>query len=160
VENQVAWNGYADVNPKRDPLGNEYFCTGHQYFVGLSLRLKDAGDDIVDTPPQSPVPQTAAGVAVTTADGEKISVAFSNTLAADERIVVWQSVPQEGAADPNFNQARMVGYSSKEAVTPVELTLPWNMTENYTANFWVGIQNGEGNISPVQKDKVTYTPEE
>lgn len=131
--------------------------TGHQAFVSCNLGLMDAGDTVIEDPPTDPVPDTLAGFAVTFTDADTISVAFTNTLAATERIAIYQSIPEEGAGDPNFNQARFVGFSAAEATTPVALDLPWPMTDGYTANFWGCIQSGEGLKSPVQKDRKTYT---
>lgn len=154
-EEKTAWNGYADTHPRNDPLGIEYYCTGHQLYVGYNTRLRDAGDTAIDLPPVSGVPNIVTALVVTQTDVHNISIAFGNTLAAGERLVAWMSLPQSGSGNPNFAQARMIGYSAKAGTTPLTLALPFGVPEGYTVNYWVAIQGAEGLVSVVQKDRVT-----
>ena len=60
-----AWDGWAETHPLTDPLGQEYFRTGHQAFVGLRSRALDQGLVPNDDPPALGVPGTLTTLAVT-----------------------------------------------------------------------------------------------
>lgn len=154
---QSAWNGWADSNPLTDSLGQEYTRTGHQAFVGLNTRVLDAGDTIGTDPPDQGVPDAVAGGAVTYTDGDTVSVAYTNTLAADERLVVLMSLPQSGAGDPNLAQARLVSYSAQAAATPVAMDLPFYVVDESTVNFWIAIQDDHGQQGVPVKVRETRT---
>jgi len=154
---QAAWNGYAETHPLMDPLGNEYTMTGHQAFVRVNFRLKDSGNTELTDPPAGPSPDQVTGLAVTFTDGDTASVAFTNTLGADECLMVWACPAQAGAGDPNFAQARLVGYTALAATTPASMELPNAVADGYTVNFWACLLNTNGLVSVVQKDRETYT---
>lgn len=150
-----AWNGWADSNPRTDSLGQEYTLTGHQAFVGLNARVLDAGDTIGTDPPDQGAPPPAEGVVITYTDGDTISVAFTHTVAADERLYVWMSMPQSASGDPNLAQARMVGFSALAAATPVAIDIPFEVIATYTVNFWVGNYDTHGQLSVPVKIRET-----
>lgn len=152
-----AWNGWADSNPLTDSLGQEYTRTGHQAYVGLNVRVLDAGDAECADPPDQGVPDAVTGGAVTYTDGDTVSVAFTNTLGAAERLMVWMSMPQSGSGNPNLAQARLVSYSAKAAATPVSMDLPHYVVTGSTVNFWLAIQDEFGQISVPVKVRETRT---
>ncbi len=150
---QTAWNGWADTHPREDALGQEYTMTGHQAFVGLNSRLLDAGESAESDPPTVNVPASPTGVAVTFTDGDTLSVAFTNTLGADEKLAVWCSLPQVGAGDPNLAQARLCAYSASAAATPVAIESPFFAQTGNTQNFFVGVLDEAGQLSVLVKDR-------
>lgn len=150
---QTAWNGWADTHPREDALGQEYTMTGHQAYVGLNSRLLDAAESAQTDPPTSGVPAAATGVVVTFTDGDTISIAFSNTLGADEKLAVWCSLPQVGSGDPNLAQARLVGYSADAQATPASMELPFFVQTGNSMNFFVGVLDEFGQLSVLVKDR-------
>lgn len=141
------WNGWADSHPRTDSLGQEYTLTGHQAFVGLNARVFDAGDTPQDDCPDQTSPDALVGGAIAYTDADTISVTFTTTLGATERLMVWQCLPQSGQGNPNLAQARLVGYSAAQAASPVAMDLPWAVTIGCTVNFWLCIQDEHGQIS-------------
>lgn len=150
-----SWNGWADSHPRTDSLGQEYTLTGHQAFTGLNARLLDAGDTAQDECPDQTAPAAIEGGEVSFTDGDTISVAFTTVLAAAERLMVWQCLPQAGDGNPNMAQARLIGYSAAAAVTPVSMDLPWSCPVGCTINFWLCIQDEHGQISVPVKVRET-----
>lgn len=150
---QTAWNGWADTHPREDALGQEYTITGHQAYVGLNSRLLDAAEPALADPPTSGVPAAPTGVVVTFTDGDTISVAFTNSLGADEKLVVWCTLPQVGAGDPNLAQARLVGYSASAQATPAAMELPFFAQTGNVMNFFVGVLDEFGQLSVLVKDR-------
>lgn len=149
------WNGWADSHPRTDSLGQEYTLTGHQAYTGLNSRCVDAGDSSQDDCPDQTAPDALAGGAITYTDADTISIAFTTTLGAAERLMVWQCLPQSGDGDPNFAQARLVGYSAAQAATPVAMDMPWSVTSGCTCNFWLCIQDEHGQVSVPVKIRET-----
>lgn len=152
---QTAWNGWADTHPREDALGQEYTITGHQAYVGLNSRLLDCAEVAEDEPPTGGVPAAPTGVVVTFTDGDTISIAFTNTLGANEKLVAWCSLPQVGAGDPNLAQARLVGYSADAQATPASMELPFFAQTGNTMNFFVGVLDEGGQMSVLVKDRET-----
>lgn len=154
-EERNAWDTWAANNPLTDPLGQQYYRTGHQCYVGLNCRLKDAAIALVDVPPVQGVPVTLTTFTVTQSSTTQISVAFVPALPSGDALYVWMSLPQEGEGDPNFRQARLVGYSAVDAGTPVVMTVPMSMQVGTTTNFWGGIIDKDGQVGVAQKDRQT-----
>jgi hypothetical protein len=153
---QDAWDLFALIHPKQDPLGQEYFLTGHQWYVALQSVVLDQGLVQITDPPSGPEPVALLSATVTFTADTAVSVVFTATpLAADEAIYLWQGVPQGGTGDPNFAQARLVGYSAQAAASPQAFTLPMTASSGFTSNFWVGIVDGDGRSGPSTKDSDT-----
>jgi len=150
---QTAWNGWADTHPREDSLGQEYTLTGHQAYVGLNSRLLDAGESAVATPPAINAPAAPTGVVVTFTDEDTISIAYTNTLDTDEKLVVFCSLPQVGAGNPNLAQCRLVGYSASAQATPASMDLPFVVATGNSMNFFVGVLDESGQLSVMVKDR-------
>lgn len=152
-EQRSAWDSWAQENPLTDPLGQSYFRTGHQCFVGLNTRLLDAGLTQTNTPPAQGVPVTLTTFTVTFNSTTQINVAFAPALPSGNCLYVWMSNPQEGQGDPNLRQAVLVGYSAADAASPVTLELPKSCQTGTTTNFWGGILDDVGQVGVAQKDR-------
>jgi len=148
------WQGWADTHPQTDSLGQEYILTGHQAFVSLNSRLLDKGDAFSATPPGAGVPDPMTGVAITYTDDNTLAIVFTNTVGGNDCVMVWACLPQVGAGDPNFAQARLAGYSADAAATPLAMDLPWDVPTDYTSNFWVLVMDEYGQLSEPVKSTV------
>ncbi len=148
-----AWDTWAAEHPLTDPLGQEYFRTGHQAFVGLRARALDQGLTPNDDPPALGVPGTLLSLAVTFTSDTAISIVWTPTpLGAAIALYAWMGPPQVGAGDPNFAQAVLIGYSAQAAAAPAAFTLPRVVISGWQANFWVGLVDGDGQVGVALKD--------
>lgn len=153
---KVAWDIYASEKPRTDPLGQEYFLTGHQLFTAFSSIVLDQGLATNTDPPAGADPIALASLTVTFTSDTAISVVYTATpLAATEALYAWQGPPQGGSGDPNFAQSRLIGYSAQAAASPQAFTLPMTASSGFTSNFWVGIVDGDGRTGPALKDSDT-----
>ena len=144
------WEVWAGNQPKTGPLGNSINLTGINGYVWTNAHLVDAGDARIDAPPivVAPTGLLTASVdisALTTAD-----VTFTATpLAANHKPVMFMSLPQSGAALPNFKQTRIVGYGAAAQASPWAATIPFSVISGQTVVFFVGIMDKDtGLISP------------
>ena len=144
------WNTWAGLQAKEGPLGNSINLTGINAFVWTNTHLLDAGDTRIDTPPIVVAPTGLLTLsvdisAITTAD-----VTFTGTpLAANHKLVMFMSLPQSGAAQPNFKQCRIVGYSAAAQASPWASTMPFSVTSGQTVVFFCAIMDDEtGLFSP------------
>ena len=155
---QAAWADWASLHPIVDTLGNTILRSGQQAFVGLNARLASAGIAAVLDPPTTnePQPLTSATPTATAATGV-ISVAFTPTpLPAGLRIVIWTTLPASAGRNPNFNQARLVGYSAAAQVSPATVTSPYPAISGQQSNIFVGVMDASGQVSPPLKTRVTW----
>ena len=77
--------------------------------------------------------------AINTAD-----VTFTGTpLAANHKVVLFMSLPQSGAARPNFKQCRIVGYSAAAQASPWAATIPFSVTSGQAVVFFAAIMDDE-----------------
>ena len=135
-----AWNTWAGQQPKEGPLGNTIHLTGINGYVWCNCHIQDAGDAPITDPPgvvaPDPLDTLAIDIsAITTAD-----VTFTATpLPANRRIVLFMSLPQPGAAEPNFKQCRIVGYSDAAQASPWAATLPFGVATGSLVVFFAAI---------------------
>lgn len=156
-EQQSAWETWAANNPLMDPLGQEFIRTGHQAFTGLRARQADAALTLQDEPPAANVPVALDTAIVTFTSETAISIAFTPAIGTTECIYCWMSLPFEAAADPNFRQSILIGYSAQAQVTPAIFTLPVAVSDGFGANFWTGVMDEDGQVSVALKDRKIYT---
>lgn len=135
-----AWDTWAAAQARVGPLGNSINLTGINAYVWCNTHILDAGDPRLDDPPVAVAPGgllTFSGVisAATTYD-----VTFTGTPAgATERLVLFQSLPQSGAAQPNQKQSRIVGYSAAAQASPWAATLPFSFQVGQSGVFWCAV---------------------
>ncbi len=147
---RAQWNVWASNQAKEGPLGNSINLTGINAYVWTNAHLLDAGDTRIDVPPIVVAPTGLLTLsvdisAITTAD-----VTFTATpLAANHKLVMFMSLPQSGAAQPNFKQCRIVGYSAAAQTDPWAASLPFAVTSGQTVVFFAAIMDDEtGLFSP------------
>lgn len=139
-EQRIAWNTWAGQQTKEGPLGNSINLTGINGFIWTNTHVLDAGDTILSNPPTDVGPEALLTMsadisALTTAD-----ITFTATpLEATERAVLFMSLPQAGEAEPNFKQARIVGYSALAQVSPWAATLPFPVLVGNKVIFFAAV---------------------
>ena len=144
------WDTWAGLQAKEGPLGNSINLTGINAYVWLNAHLLDAGDARIDAPPVVVAPTGLLTLSVDVSAITTADVTFTGTpLAANHKGVLFMSLPQSGAAQPNFKQCRIVGYSAAAQASPWAATLPFSVISGQTVVFFAGIMDDEtGLISP------------
>lgn len=152
---QDTWKTWAADHPRTNPLGGSYVLSPHQAFVSVNARLSDAGLTLLDEAPAALAPTELVGPTVTISTATGISVAFTGSAPSGSVLVVWASNPISGAADPNIDQARLVGYSAADPTTPAAMTLPFSVQSGQSVNFWCSFMSDEGLVAVPEKDRAT-----
>lgn len=141
---RAQWNTWAENQSKEGPLGNSINLTGINAYVWLNSHLLDAGDTRIDAPPIVVAPTGLLTMSVDVSAITTGDVTFTGTpLAANHKAVLFMSLPQSGAAEPNFAQCRIVGYSAAAQASPWAATLPFNVTSGQTVVFYCAIMDDE-----------------
>ncbi|MBA7648725.1 hypothetical protein ES703_56513 [subsurface metagenome] len=144
------WNVWAGLQAKEGPLGNSINLTGINGYVWTNTHLLDAGDTRIDAPPIVVAPTGLLTLAVDVSAINTADVTFTGTpLAANHKAVLFMSLPQSGAAQPNFKQCRIVGYSAAAQASPWAATTPFDVISGQTVVFFAAIMDDEtGLFSP------------
>ena len=90
-------------------------------------------------------------------DTDSVTMTYTAALAADEAAYLWMSIPQEGAGNPNFKQAVLVGYSALAAASPIAFELPKAVAADFSAVFWGGVISEGGQVGVALRHRVTNT---
>ncbi len=135
-----AWDTYAATVSRTGPLGNTINLTGMNTYVISNTRILDAGGTRIDDPPATVGPDSLLTFSGAISAPTTYDVTFTDTpLGATERIRLFMSLPQSGAAQPNEAQARIVGYSALAQATPYAATLPFSIASGQSAVFWASV---------------------
>jgi len=141
---RAAWNTWAGLQAKEGPLGNSINLTGINAFVWCNTHILDAGDTRINNPPVIAAPSAPATLSVDISALAVADVTFTPTpLAADQRLVLFMSLPQSGAAQPNFKQCRIVGYSALAQASPWAATIPFTVQSGQTVVFFAAIYEND-----------------
>ena len=123
---QSAWNVWAGQQNREGPLGNSINLTGINGFVWCNSHILDAGDAQINDPPAVVAPDPLNTMTVDVSAANVADVTFTGTpVIAGNRLVMFMSLPQAGAASPNFKQCRIVGYSADNQASPWAATIPF-----------------------------------
>ena len=123
---QSAWNVWAGQQAKEGPLGNSINLSGINGFVWTNSHILDAGDTQKNDPPVVVAPDPLNTFSVDVSAANTADVTFTGTpVIAGNRLVMFMSLPQAGAASPNFKQCRIVGYSADNQASPWASTIPF-----------------------------------
>ncbi|MBA7645775.1 hypothetical protein ES703_53533 [subsurface metagenome] len=132
-----AWNTWAGQQAKEGPLGNSINLTGINGFIWCNTHIADAGDAQINIPPAEVAPVALQTLLVDISAAAVADVTFTPTpIDADERVVMFMSLPQSGEAEPNFKQCRIVGYSDLGQTTPWAATLPFVVGVGFKVIFF------------------------
>lgn len=138
------WNVWAGNQAKEGPLGNSINWTGINGYVSLNAHLLDSGDARIDIPPIVVAPTGLLTVSVDISALNTADVTFTGTPAeANHKLVMFMSLPQSGAAQPNFKQSRIVGYSAAAQASPWAATLPFSVQSGQTVVFFIAVMDDE-----------------
>ncbi len=138
------WDTYAANQSKEGPLGNSINWTGHNAYIHSNTHLLDAGDARIDSPPAIVAPTGLLTMVVDISAAVTADVTFTDTpLAANHKLVMFMSLPQSGAAEPNRKQSRIVGFSAAAQASPWAATLPFSVISGQTVVFFTAIMDDE-----------------
>ena len=147
---RASWNTWADNQHKEGPLGNSISLTGINAYVWLNCHLVDAGDARIDDPPIVVAPTGLLTLSADVSAATTCDFTYTATpLAANHKLVAFMSLPQSGAALPNFKQCRIVGYSAAAQASPWAATLPFSVQSGQTVVFFVAIMDDETGLFSV-----------
>lgn len=152
-----AWNTWSSQQSRTGPLGNSINLTGINGFVLTNTHILDAGDTRIDDPPATVAPDASLTFSGTISAATTYDVTFTPTpLGAAERPLLFMSLPQSGAAEPNMKQSRIVGYGALAQVSPWAATLPFSVLVGQSVVFWLAVyDNATGLVSTFLRDYVT-----
>ncbi len=138
------WNTWASQQNKEGPLGNSINWTGANGYISTNTHLLDAGDTRIDAPPVVVAPTGLLTLSADISAATTCDFTFTGTpAAANHKLVAFMSLPQSGAAQPNFKQCRIVGYSAAAQASPWAATLPFSVISGQTVVFFVAIMDDE-----------------
>ena len=152
------WRVWATNNTTTNRLGQTINLTGFDWYCMVNSRLLDCAATPIDEPADLSVPDSLLTAVLTIASATTVSIAFTAALESGERIVAWGSGPIGPGTDPNFRQARLIGYSPADQATPAVLTLPYTMEEDKKLKVWIGKMSPQGRISTFLVDDDIYSP--
>lgn len=145
------WNTWADNQNKEGPLGNSINLSGINAYVWVNTHLLDAGDARIDAPPIVVAPTGLLTLSADVSALNTVDFTFTGTpAAANHKLVAFMSLPQSGAALPNFKQTRIIGYSAAAQASPWAATTPFGVISGQTVVFFVGIMDDETGLFSVK----------
>jgi hypothetical protein len=152
---RAQWDEWATGHSWKNSLGQDVQLTGLAWFCMVNARLLDSGQSIITAPGDLSAPEGLTTAALTITDATNISIAFTPVLPSGSALVVWGSGPISAGSDPNFRQARLIGYSAVDATTPVAMALPWTLETGDKLKVFVGVLNEKGRVSVMLTDSAT-----
>jgi hypothetical protein len=155
---RTQWTDWASLNPVVNSLGVSIIRSGQQAYVGLNARLVGAGAVAVATPPAvtGPTDLTTVTATATASTGAIVLTYTATPLAAGQRILLWQTLPQSTGRNPNRAQARLVGYSAAAAASPLTFTSPYPASVGQVSNAWVQVMDAAGQVSSGKRVNLAY----
>jgi len=154
---RVAWSAYAATNPVTDRLGSSILLSGQGTYVSCNTRLQQMGQAVITDPPIDTGPPLAFATASIVATApDQLVVTFTPALAAGEQLAVWMTLPDDPGRDPNFNQARLVGFSAPADASPATITSRITAIAGQLANVYLAKTDAFGRTSPKIRVRVTF----
>lgn len=140
-----AWNAYAELNTVKNRLGEDITISGIAWFVKVNTLLDDAALPEVTDPPSLTAPGALDSINVGFPSDTTVSLIFATlTLTASKVIQLWYTLANSLGSTPNFNQARMIGYSATAVQSPVQYTLPFGVVSNLQSTFFARVVRNDG----------------
>jgi len=116
---QAGWAAWALQNPTTNALGAQITLSGHQAYVSVNHRIRQAGDSVLN----SPVPGNAPAALLTlSAVGSEATSVITLTwtatpLAASQRLWIWAALLDSAGIKNVQNYLRLVKISDKAQAT-------------------------------------------
>ena len=148
----ASWADWAEAHPRTGPLGETYTLTGMQQYIALNAALVDSGEDpLAEAPPLiQPIPQGSGGsVVVAFTSNIAITVTGMVLPPTGGKIVVWWNGPISAGANPDIRQARLMGYSDVDPISPLAMDCTYAPPSGSVCKFWVGNMDSYGQRSPM-----------
>jgi hypothetical protein len=77
-------------------------------------------------------------------------------MGTNENLMVWMSNPHDAGANPNFDQAVLVGYSAENVTSPCGMMLPRVVGDTEYVNFYGSRMDQYGQVSVVKYKRQQY----
>lgn len=154
---RAAWKLWASSNPVINRLGEAVQLAGHAAYNMLSTRILDRGGSPAAVPPSTAGPISLATFtpSISAATGLATLVFTATPVGAGKRIGLWSCNPGKPSQDPNFKQARLVGYTIANVATGATMALPFAVNAGDVVNLWATIVQDDGRASVPLKARVT-----
>lgn len=149
------WREWAETNSWKNSLGIDIFLTALDWYTMVNSRLLDAGATMIVAPGDLSAPAPLTTMTITIPTVTTIAVAFTPVLPTGCRLFAWGSGPLPIGQNPNFKQARLIGYSAANATTPVTLVLPYTVATGLKLKVFVGVLSAKGRPSTMLQDEET-----
>lgn len=119
---QLAWKNWAAENPVINTLGQQQQLTGHSAYVGINVRLAQAGDAAIVLPPLTPAPVSLVTLTGTWDIGiGTFELAFTATpLGAADKMWVQAAVVNSAGITYIKNRLRVVVISAAAQATGLD----------------------------------------
>lgn len=122
VEEQMAWNTWAQSHPITDRLGQKREIFGAAAYTQLNARIMRAGDAVIDLPPAVAAPSPLLTLSAAATDAQDCILTFTPAaLAATERLWV-QAVLLVSPGQNYFrNLLKLVSVEALETATGIDV---------------------------------------
>lgn len=141
------WNVYAATHTIKDALGQDIYINGIAWYIAHNSKLYDAGFSTILVPPATVTPIALSTASVDISAIATAYVTFTPALFANHAIQLWATLPGTPGQTPNLNQARLVGYSPVDQVSPWAAALPFNVQVGQQVTFYIGQMDDLGQVS-------------
>lgn len=154
-----AWKNWASANPVINRLGQSIQLSGAAAYNMLSTRILDRGGAPASVPPSTagPVSLATLSVAVSAATGLATLTFTATPIGAGKRIALWSTGAGKPSQDPNYAQARLIGYTAANAASGVTMALPYAVNSGDVINFYATVVQDDGRASVPLKSRCTVT---
>jgi len=125
LANKNAWTSWAQQNPVTNAIGAQITLTGHQAYVQLNSRIRQAGDSVITSPPiiAAPVALLTLSATTTTALGYATLTFTTTPLAATERLWIYVTLINSQGIVNVQNYLKMLQVSAKAESSPFLSTM-------------------------------------
>lgn len=152
-----AWRNYATANPILNALGASIVINGIAMYIKLAQGILDQGGTPNPVPPSGIGPAALAAAAMTANTSNTATFSFATTpLTGGRRLQLWWTGAGRASQNPNFNQARLIGYSAANAATGVTFSLPADVATASVTNFFLRVVDAQGRSGAAFRVRATF----
>lgn len=138
---RAAWDAAAALQTKTDPFGNKHVLSGYAFFMRCNNKLHIIGQPYISDPVAFGTVTRLTLFTLTVSVGSGITVAFDNSLARNEFVVIGASQTGSTGADVSNPRIRVI-QTFDNAASP-----PYDITTNYVDKYGEPIQYGKVGVS-------------